>query len=387
MKLVYISSGDVSVYESQVLELLTYLKNEIEEVILLQGYSSNIEKNVLLEKHSRHTPIKTIWFKSFHCYPLYENKWIDSIYKAIREICNINDIVLHVRNEYTGYLVKKTMQKYHLDIPMLIDIRGLVYEELKYQIHFLNGKNKYKFLLQKWYFKKIYKNLFVKDNMRISISSVSPLINEYIKKNYPDCHYKQYFHPNIAGKQFKYSNEGRRIVREALCIDENDIVAICSTAGNSIWQKDYLIVEHLAKMGIKIINLSKNKLDIANVTTMTVKFTDMPAYLSAADIAILWRDNTFMNNSASPSKFSEFSAMGLYVIHNKSVANAIDYIKESGSGLLVDKIEDIQILPTSEEFKSKRIEWIRSGEAHFGIKRLASSYIATYMDIKSKRKD
>ena len=159
MKLVYISSGDVSVYESQVLELLTYLKNEIEEVILLQGYSSNIEKNVLLEKHSRHTPIKTIWFKSFHCYPLYENKWIDSIYKAIREICNINDIVLHVRNEYTGYLVKKTMQKYHLDIPMLIDIRGLVYEELKYQIHFLNGKNKYKFLLQKWYFKKIYKNL------------------------------------------------------------------------------------------------------------------------------------------------------------------------------------------------------------------------------------
>ena len=46
MKVVYISKEDVSVYESQVLELLSFLKGEVDEVILLQGYMSEKEKQI-----------------------------------------------------------------------------------------------------------------------------------------------------------------------------------------------------------------------------------------------------------------------------------------------------------------------------------------------------
>jgi hypothetical protein len=67
-----------------------------------------------------------------------------------------------------------------------------------------------------------------------------------------------FMHPNIAGTQFEYSTESRVKIRKKMGFNENDIVAICSTAGNAIWQKDYLIVEHLSKMGIKVINLSNN---------------------------------------------------------------------------------------------------------------------------------
>ena len=379
MKVVYISKGDVSVYESQVLELLSFLKGEVDEVILLQGYMSEKEKQTLQEKHSRHTPIKTIWFKSYHSYAIYYNKWIDSAYTALKEVGDLKDVVLHIRGEHTGYLVKRMMQKYNLNIPMLIDVRGVVLEELKYVTSLSKGlKKKILLRIQKWDFNKCYRRLFKKDEMKIKISSVSPLINDYLKKNYPNCNYEMLFHPNIAGRQFEYSAEERSRIRKELGFSDKDIVAICSTAGNAVWQKDYLIVEHLSKMGIKVINLSKNKLGLENVTTMTVKFTDMPAYLSAADIAVLWRDDTFMNNSASPSKFSEFAAMGLYVIHNNSVANAINHISKSGSGILVNDINKIKGLPTAEEFARNRKEWIKCGKEQFGIEMLGKSYIETY---------
>lgn len=378
MKLIYIATGDVSVYESQVLELLTFLKEELDEVVLLQGYSNEEERKILLEKHSRHTQIKTIWFKNYPTYPFYEKKRIKSIYAALKQVGGLEDAVLHVRSECTGYILKRTVKKYNLEIPILIDIRGVVYEELKYKIPLVKGKRKFLSLIQKWYIKKCYNRLFCKDEARIKLSSVSPLINEYIKVNYPKCNYEMQLHPNIAGTLFEYSPERRMQIRKELGYGDKDIVAICSTAGNAIWQKDYLVVEHLAKMGIKIINLSKNKLNLDNVTTMTVKFTDMPAYLSAADIAVLWRDNTFMNNSASPSKFSEFAAMGLYVIHNKSVENAIRHIKENGSGILVDNIQEIKELPLAEEFAVKRKEWIKAGKKKFDISVLGHSYIALY---------
>lgn len=385
MRLIYISEGDVSVYESQVLALLAFLKKEVEEVVLIQGYTSEDEKRALLEKHSRHPRVKTIWFKNYPVYPFFEKKKMKSIYNALKQVDGLENYILHIRSEYVGYIIKRVVEMYELDIPMLIDIRGVVYEELKYKIPLIRGKRKLLSIIQKWYFKKCYNKLFCNDEMNIKLSSVSPLINEYIRENYPKCKYEMFVHPNIAGTQFEYSTESRVKIRKKMGFNENDIVAICSTAGNAIWQKDYLIVEHLSKMGIKVINLSKNKLNLENVTTMTVKFTDMPAYLSAADIAVLWRDDTFMNNSASPSKFSEFAVMGLYVIHNNSVQNAVRHIKEFGSGIIVHDVQEITELPLAEDFAEKRDEWIRAGKESYAIEVLGHSYIASYKKLMKEK--
>ena len=240
MKVVYISKGDVSVYESQVLELLSFLKGEVDEVILLQGYMSEKEKQTLQEKHSRHTPIKTIWFKSYHSYAIYYNKWIDSAYTALKEVGDLKDVVLHIRGEHTGYLVKRMMQKYNLNIPMLIDVRGVVLEELKYVTSLSKGlKKKILLRIQKWDFNKCYRRLFKKDEMKIKISSVSPLINDYLKKNYPNCNYEMLFHPNIAGRQFEYSAEERSRIRKELGFSDKDIVAICQRAIDTLDEYDF----------------------------------------------------------------------------------------------------------------------------------------------------
>ena len=186
------------------------------------------------------------------------------------------------------------------------------------------------------------------------------------------------FNPNIAGERFIYSPSKRIELRRKFGFKGDDVVAICATGGNSVWQKDRLMVNNLVKKGVKVINLSKVTLDLDNVVSKTVPFSEMPDYLSAADIAILWRDDTFMNNSASPSKFSEFACMGLYVIHNSSVVVATKHIVDTGAGILLKSVDDDFELGNIGFYSKMRSYWIEKGKHTFGIEYIGNSYLGIY---------
>lgn len=383
MKIIYLSGGLVSVYDSQVLAYLDYLVEQSHEVYLLQGYASENEKNILKQKQSTHCGINIIWYKSKPVYPFFEFFKEKNIYKAITTILNYHDAIIHVRSEIEGYLLKKIALKNKLNNPILIDIRGVVCEEFKYKIIYASGIRRLLFRLQQKYMQRCTNYLFSPDNLKIGITSVSPLINKYIMEHYKNYNHTLFLHPNITSKQFIYDEKERQYIRRKYGIEEKDVLAICSTAGNAVWQKDSLVINKLIDLGVKVINLSKKDPNIKGCVTISVPFSDMPKMLSAADIAILWRDNTFMNNSASPSKFSEFATMGLYVIHNKSVVVATDYIKSTGAGMLVENVDDIKNIPSSEFFYKNRKEWIIQGNKKFGINELGKSYLETYDKIKS----
>lgn len=384
IRLIYVSVGDVSVYESQVVELLNYLQNQGIAVTLLQGYKNDGEKLTLERKLSNHPAIPTVWVKSSSVYPFTEKNKIKDFYRALSSIEGYRNAVIHVRNEFMGYIMKQLLSHYHLDIPMLIDVRGVIYEELKYKQRQLSGYRKLLSVIQRNYLKQCYQTLFSPDKKNIAITSVSPMINDYIQKEYPANCYPLYVHQNIAGTQFSYDKEQRKSVRNKYHISDDDLLAICSTAGNAVWQKDHLVIKRLLDLGVKVINLSKNDIGIEGCITTTVPFTEMPALLSAGDLAVLWRDDTFMNNSASPSKFSEFAAMGLYVIHNNSVKVAVDHIVSSGAGCLVKEIADIQDLPSSADMHANRERWCKLGLATFGVDGLGQSYINKYIGLKNR---
>ncbi|MBR5696123.1 MAG: hypothetical protein IKX43_07850 [Paludibacteraceae bacterium] len=376
--LIYVTISDVSVYESQVLALLDYLQTHDVKVTLLQGYKSEEDKQAVVKKMENHLPLKTVWVKAFPVYPFNKKKLVDSLYQGLITIDGYHEAVFHVRNEYVGNAMKCVFQQHGLNLPMLIDIRGVIYEELKYKQSQMSFLRKALFQIQCSYLKACYKNLFAKDNMRIAFTSVSPMINDYISENYSSCQYPKYIHPNIVGSQFVYDETKRQEIRQRYGIAENETLAVCSTGGNAVWQKDYLVVKRLVEMGVKVINLSKKTVDIEGCITTTVPFTEMPAVLSAADMAVLWRDDTFMNNSASPSKFSEFASMGLYVIHNKTVKVAVDHIQATGAGCLVDEVEEITSLPSCEELRYNRQRWCEAGLSAFGVESLGQSYMRTY---------
>lgn len=377
--LIYIAGGNVSVLESQVLELLKYHYNNGLCVALLMGYSNAHEKEAIEKKLANYPFLKVIWFKSYPVYALFESICAKSIFNAIKQVDNWENAVLHIRSEHLGYLVKKIIINNNLNNKIIIDIRGIAYEEIGFKISKSKGLRKLLLKEQYNYYHSFYKKLFDdKKCSQIAITSVSKPINDYIKENYPNCNYSFCTNPNIAGELMNFSESSRKEIRDKFQIKDNELLAICLSGGDSLWQQDKKNIDTLIEKGIRVISLSKKPFDNDECINLFVPFQEVPKYLSAADIGILWRDKTFINYSASPSKLSEFASCGLFIINNSSVNIAEEYILESGAGLI---IEDMSSLNNSQIDKIKNQNRRRNSESGlkmFGVEAIGNSYIRLY---------
>lgn len=380
--LIYIAGGNVSVLESQVLELLKYHYNNGLCVSLLMGYSNAHEKEAIQKKLANYPFLNVIWFKSYPVYALFESISANNIFKAIKQVNNWENAILHVRSEHLGYLVKKIIIDKNLSNKIIIDIRGIAFEEIDFKISRNKGLRKLLLKQQYRYYHSFYKKLFDdRACSQIAITSVSKAINDYIRKNYPNCKYRLCIHPNIAGKLMSFSESSRKEIREKFNIKENELLAICLSGGDSLWQQDKKNIDTLIEKGIRVISLSKKSFDNDKCINLFVPFQEVPKYLSAADIGILWRDKTFINYSASPSKLSEFASCGLFIINNGSVNIAEEYIERSGAGLI---IEDMSSLNNSQIDKIKNQNRTRNSESGlkmFGVDAIGNSYIRLYETI------
>ncbi|RIJ47610.1 hypothetical protein D1614_13575 [Maribellus luteus] len=378
--LIYLCVGNPSVLEAQVLELLNYYNsnNTFPEVILLQGYKNKKEK-IAIEKKLQPYPIKYIWFKYYPIYFLPSIFTIISLYKSLNRIIkDKKSYFLHIRSDMFGFFVKIIfgIKKWPLNI--LIDVRGIGTAGLTYKKRLSNTayvRSYFKMKLIKFEYKHLFKQPY------IHLSVVSPAIKkEFISKyNYPEKYIT--VNPNISGQQFKFDPLSRKNIRKEYGFRDSDLVAICSSNGGAKWQKDFEIIKHLVNIGIKVVNLSPHPVKIEGLINKIVPFQEMPKYLSAADIAILWRENDFMNEVASPSKFSEFASMGLFVIHNGSVDIAQKHIINTNAGTIIKQPEEI----TYEKLKnidfSKRAYWSDAGISLFGIENIAENYVSKYNEI------
>ena len=100
--------------------------------------------------------------------------------------------------------------------------------------------------------------------------------------------------------------------------------------------------------------------------------------MPAADIGILWRDRTFINYSASPSKLSEFAASGLFIIHNGSVNIAEEYIEKYGAGVIIEDMSNLNTNQIELIKQQNRIKNAISGQNMFGVNAIGNSYINLY---------
>lgn len=382
MKIVYICSANVSVLESQAYELLKYYKKTGIDVVYLQGWRSERELNALKSKSSPYSEyFIPVWYRSYPCYGCFHKKTKKSIFKALCTIEDFQNAIIHARDEHIGEMLMELKSEGKISNPVLSEFRGAGSIEMRYRINKMSFSRKVLSWLMLKYFERVEYGIFRRQDIRgCAVSSVSPTINNYFKERYPSTQIPTYWNPNVAGEIFQFSFEKRRGMRSKLGFTDEDVVVICSTGGGGRWQQDYLAIPFLIKAGFKVINLSKFEVNIPGVITMTVPFKEMPAMLSAADAAILWRERTMLNISASPSKFSEFAAMGLCVIHNKSVDVATNYIRQSGNGFLVDDMSEINE-GTLSEIRKKML--IRSnvsedGAKVFGIENVAKVYQSAY---------
>ncbi len=255
----------------------------------------------------------------------------------IATLSNLNidfkKVIFHTRGEMSALHLKKVLNKeFHRNI--VPDVRGASIEEIS-EFYDSNGFFK---SLKITNSKNAVKNLTKFEK----ISVVSNSLKAYLITNYNISAEKLFVTPCLASTQFSYSESERKRIRKELGINNDDVLIVFSSGGTANWQNNEVLVM-LAAMGLKVLNLSKKVIDHKNIINKFINYSQIPAYLNAADAAIIWRDKSVVNNVASPVKFSEYVCCGLPVIANNSVDMISEYLAKYGCGMVIDNLIEIDL--------------------------------------------
>lgn len=93
--------------------------------------------------------------------------------------------------------------------------------------------------------------------------------------------------------------------------------------------------------------LKKSDLPQDAVRVTFVAAESVPFYLMAADVALLLRKQNVTNRVASPNKFAEYLAAGLFIITGQAVGDISQMVLENNLGVLIDP-DRIPGLPTEQ---------------------------------------
>lgn len=370
-RLIYVSSPYTgAVVEGQVYELLEYYKHQswFEDVLLLQTFSREQDRNKaeeILKKFTfRH---KFFWQNPY--YPHLQRKSIMSMREVMAGEVKENT-VFHVRGGSRAFYVREALDKEYKELLILDEFRGLSSSEMDYTSA-ASLTERIKSWVKNRQIQKCYRKMQTDD--RIVYTAVSPLLREIEATEEGFDINRISMHPNIAAAYFKYDKDQRVAIRKELGIVTNQILVVTSSGESGAWQKDLDIIDTLIAKGYVILNLSKKIINKPNVISRFIPHKEMPAYLSACDAALLWRDDVLLNHVACPSKYSEFAVMGLYVIHNKTVDIATRFIRDNNCGQLVNAPNEIYL--TDNLFtESARMDRCKMGYDFFSIDVVARDY-------------
>ncbi len=192
----------------------------------------------------------------------------------------------------------------------------------------------------------------------------------------------------------------RITVRKNLEINEDDTV-LCYLGSTGTW---YMLNEmlgffrHLLKLrpdSIFLIitndplNEVVNRISTAHIPQSCIRITasdpaEVPKYLSAADFAISFIQNTFSKQASSPTKLGEFLAMGIPVVCN-DIGDVKSQLEFTGGGICLENFsesdfsESVQKLITTKYNKHE----IRTKAMHFfDLSSAVTKYKSVYKNIK-----
>lgn len=370
-RLIYISSPYSSVFSSQVIEYLKELKKKdfFSEIILLVGIRKKNDINLVpLEECS---DFKVVFFKRYANYHLYKKIQQIELSKTLNKLLKENTII-HVRTESLSRALYPIIKKsHHTKIKLITDVRGAVYEEtLLYK--------KLKPILFQLKLHQHKKNLKSLGKNTDAVSCVSSRLKEYIIERTPIEKNMVFVNHCLAGKNFFYSEKIRKEYRDKMGIKEKEVLFLFSSGGDANWQNTTSTISNIADKGYKILNLSRQNIEQKNVINLFVPYDEVPKYLNAVDIAVIWRKNDIVNNVASPVKFSEYVCLGLPVIANDGVCMINEYIDKTNFGKIINKFDDINEDLITSLIKLDRKEISNYAFDHFSYNAIIDQYLLTY---------
>lgn len=164
------------------------------------------------------------------------------------------------------------------------------------------------------------------------ITCQSESMIEHLKSKYPDTHAQFHsFQCSVRSELFRFDSEIRLCYRLKLVVKEDETLFVyCGSFHN--WQNVYYSVEIFAEYiktcsssaallimspspGDELLKYAYSLgLNDCNLKIVKVIHEEVSAYLNAADIGFLIRNDSVVNRVASPTKLGEYLACGLPVI-------------------------------------------------------------------------
>ncbi len=373
--LFYFCDGIGSVFDSQVLALLNAIneKKVFTKIFLFLGLRNENQKTGL-QKRNIDAGIELLFFKSYPNYPGFNGLIRKNLLKAINEAnVNLEEVIFHIRGEVVAWHLNKILASNYQQF-VIPDIRGATFEEVREFSELGYVKKK----LKEYNYIRAWKNL---SNFG-QLSTVSYSLKKYLTDIYKIDPSKIYITPCLSNSGFKFDPVLRAKIREELNLKNDDILIVFSSGGIANWQNNS-ILKILADKGLKVLNLSRKEIHHKNIINKFVPYTEMPEYLNAADIAIIWRGESIVNKVASPVKFSEYVCCGLPVIASKYVDMISDYITRFDCGILVGSLDEIDSGTIEALHKKDRNKISEDGIMSFGIETITNKYLQTYSLIKN----
>lgn len=378
-RLIYVSSSLDSVFESQVLQYLIELrkKNFFSEIYLLAGIKKKNDKKLVA--FNGNIDLTIIPFKLYPNYHFF-NKIQNYEFKKVLKNLLTEDTIVHVRGfSFSEGLYSIIKRSKFNNIKLITDSRGAVYEET-----LLYKKLKPIFFQLKLH--QLRRNLSRLNRNTDAISCVSTSLKEYTLRRTPIAHDKIFVNHCLAGNNFSFSKSTRKEYRDKLGVKENEILFLFSTGGDGNWQNTTKIISNIADKGYKILNLSKQIINNKNIINLFVPYEEVPKYLNAVDLAVIWRKNDIVNNVASPVKFSEYICSGLPVIGNDGIDLVNKYVEETGFGVIIEDYEELNFELIEKLLKIDRQKISDNACKHFSSDTVIDGYHKIYEKLLENNK-
>lgn len=371
--LIYFCDGIGSVFDSQVFALLKEIKSRkaFKKIYLFLGIKNENQKKDFL-KRKLNTDLDIVFYKTYPNYPFFNFLIRKSIKTALQCLdINFKECLFHSRGEMTAWQLSRVLDNQYIK-NIIPDVRGASVEEIE---EFYDSNKVLKRL-------KILNNKNAAKNLDKfnSISVVSDSLKNYLIINCRIDDAKILTTPCLADKGFKFDENQRNAVRKELDLNKEDTLIVFASGGTANWQNNEAVLK-IAEKGFKILNLSKKEINHKNVINKFVSYSEMPAYLNAADVAIIWRDKSVVNKVASPVKFSEYICCGLPVISNNSVDLIKSYITQNKCGLIIKDLEELDQHKLIELMDIDRKQISEKGVFNFGLDEITQKYLSIYRTI------
>jgi glycosyltransferase involved in cell wall biosynthesis len=212
--------------------------------------------------------------------------------------------------------------------------------------------------------------------------------------------YRQKFSVVTNGRNinhFKPNNEKRELLRKSIKLDENALLWVyCGSLGPQYGWDEMLSIfgqfhkkNHNSRFLILTGNVEYAKENLKEelqdyCTIKSVPFTDVPNYLSAADIAFAIRKPTYSMQGVAPIKLGEYILMSLPTIASKGIGDSENILnKITGNFLFVhqDSRNIKNAVTFAQNLNTENQKMRKSGIEYFSIEKSAKSYLEALKNI------